>query len=72
MSAKGLKCSNNEHENITNIIAITGGTFSFYTRDDAIHSDYNVIIIGGKFEISTRDDGVHAEKYLVLGEKKCR
>ena len=69
MNSKGLKCSNNENENITNIITITGGTFSFNTRDDAIHSDYNVIIIGGKFKISIGDDGVHAEKYLVLGEK---
>ena len=68
MSAKGLKCSTNEHENITNVITISGGTFVFNTRDDAIHSDYNVTITGGKFEISTGDDGVHAEKYLVLGE----
>ena len=68
MSAKGLKCSTNEHENVTNVITISGGTFVFNTRDDAIHSDYNVAITGGKFEISTGDDGVHAEKYLVLGE----
>ena len=68
MSAKGLKCSTNEHENITNVITISGGTFVLNTRDDAIHSDYNVTITGGNFEISTGDDGVHAEKYLVLGE----
>ena len=68
MSAKGLKCSTNEHENVTNVLTINGGTFVFNTRDDAIHSDYNVTITGGKFEISTGDDGVHAEKYLVLGE----
>jgi len=68
MSAKGLKCSTNEHENITNAIIISGGTFALNTRDDAIHSDYNITITGGNFEISTGDDGVHAEKYLVLGE----
>lgn len=68
MSAKGLKCSTNEHENVTNVLTINGGTFVFNTRDDAIHSDYNVTITGGKFEISTGDDGVHAEKYLILGE----
>ena len=71
MSAKGLKCSTNEHENITNVITISGGTFVFNTRDDAIHSDYNVTITGGNFQISTGDDGVHAEKYLLLGEKNA-
>ena len=71
MSAKGLKCSTNEHENITNVITISGGTFVFNTRDDAIHSDYNVTITGGNFQISTGDDGVHAEKYLILGEKNA-
>ena len=68
MSAKGLKCSTNDHENVTNVLTISGGTFALNTRDDAIHSDYNVTITGGKFEISSGDDGVHAEKYLVLGE----
>jgi hypothetical protein len=68
MSAKGLKCSTNEHENIENTITITGGSFTLNTRDDAIHSDYNITITGGIFDISTGDDGVHAEKYLVLGE----
>lgn len=68
MSAKGIKCSTNEHENIENIITITGGTFTLNTRDDSIHSDYNITITGGTFEISTGDDGVHAEQYLVLGK----
>ena len=68
MSAKGLKCSTNEHENVTNVIEITGGKFILNTRDDAIHSDYNITIKGGIFEISTGDDGVHAEKFLILGE----
>ena len=68
MSAKGIKCSTNEHENIDNIITITGGTFTLNTRDDAIHSDYNITITGGTFDISTGDDGVHADQYLVLGK----
>ena len=68
MSAKGIKCSTNEHENIENIIKITGGTFTLNTKDDAIHSDYNISITGGAFDINTGDDGVHAEKYLVLGQ----
>ena len=68
MSAKGIKCSTNEHENIENIITITGGTFTLNTRDDAIHSDYNITITGGTFDISTGDDGVHADQYLVLGK----
>ena len=68
MSAKGIKCSTNEHENIDNIITITGGTFTLNTRDDAIHSDYNITITGGTFDISTGDDGVHADHYLVLGK----
>ena len=68
MSAKGLKCSTNEHENVTNVIEITGGKFILNTRDDAIHSDYNITIKGGTFDISTGDDGVHAEKFLILGE----
>ena len=68
MSAKGLKCSTNEHENVANVIEITGGKFILNTRDDAIHSDYNITIKGGTFEISTGDDGVHAEKFLILGE----
>ena len=40
MSAKGLKSSTNEHENIENNIIITGGTFKLNTRDDSIHSDF--------------------------------
>lgn len=68
MSAKGLKCSTDEHENVENILTINGGTFKLDTRDDAIHSDYNITITGGSFEISTGDDGVHAEQYLILGK----
>ena len=44
MGVKGTKHSNNEHENIKNIITITGGIFTLNTRDDPMHSDYNITI----------------------------
>ena len=69
MSAKGLKCSTNEHENVTNELIINGGEFHLNTSDDAIHSDYNITITKGKFEIISGDDAVHADQYLALGEK---
>ena len=69
MSAKGLKCSTNEHTNVTNELNINGGEFHLNTSDDAIHSDYNITITKGAFEIITKDDGIHADQYLVLGEK---
>ena len=70
MSAKGLKCSTNEHTNVTNELIINGGEFHLNTSDDAVHSDYNITITKGTFEIITKDDGVHADQYLVLGEKE--
>ena len=70
-SAKGLKCSTNEHENVENILIIKGGTFTLDTADDAIHSDYNLTIEGGNFDISSGDDGVHADQYLILGKKNA-
>ena len=70
MSAKGLKCSTNEHENVTNELIINGGEFHLNTSDDAIHSDYNITITKGKFEIISGDDAVHADQFLVLGQKE--
>ena len=67
-SAKGLKCSTDEHENIENILIINGGEFVLDTADDSIHSDFNLTITGGTFEISSGDDGVHADQYLELGK----
>ena len=58
-SAKGLKCSTDEHENVENILIINGGDFVLDTADDSIHSDFNLTITGGTFEISSGDDGVH-------------
>ena len=69
MSAKGLKCSTNEHENVTNQLIINGGEFHLDTTDDSVHSDYNVTITKGIFDIKSGDDAVHADQYLILGEK---
>ena len=70
-SAKGLKCSTNEHENVENTLTINGGTFFLDTADDSIHSDFNLTINGGTFEISSGDDGVHADQYLILGKQNA-
>ena len=69
MSAKGLKCSTNEHENVTNELNINGGEFHLDTSDDSVHSDYNITITKGIFEIKSGDDAIHADQYLILGEK---
>ena len=70
-SAKGIKCSTNEHENVENVLIINGGNFVLDTADDSIHSDFNLTITGGKFEISSGDDGVHADQYLILGKQNA-
>ena len=70
-SAKGIKCSTNEHENVENVLIINGGNFVLDTADDAVHSDFNLTIIAGTFEISSGDDGVHADQYLELGKLKA-
>ena len=51
-SAKGIKCSTNEHENVENVLIINGGNFVLDTADDAVHSDFNLTIIAGSFDIS--------------------
>jgi len=70
-SAKGLKCSTNEHENVENKLIINGGNFVLDTADDSIHSDGNLTITGGTFEIKSGDDGVHADQYLILGKQNA-
>ena len=65
-SAKGIKVSTNETNEISMII--TGGTFNLNTADDSVHSDGNITITGGTFQISTQDDAVHADQYLILGK----
>ena len=69
MSCKGLKASasDDETDDASNTITITGGTFVLNTADDAIHSDAYIEITGGKFTIQTGDDGAHADTSLILG-----
>ena len=69
MSCKGLKASasDDDTEDATNTITITGGSFTLNTADDAIHSDGYVVITGGTFDIYAGDDGVHADTSLTLG-----
>lgn len=57
-SAKGIKAGAN--------VSITGGTFTFDTSDDAIHSNTSVTIDGGVFNIASGDDGIHADATLAL------
>ncbi len=69
MSCKGLKASGDDDdtEEATNTITISGGTFNLDTADDAVHSDAYAVITGGTFYIYTGDDGVHADTSLNLG-----
>ena len=71
MSCKGIKASATDEdvENATNLIEISGGTFKINTPDDAIHSDGTVEVTGGTFEISTGDDAIHADTTLNLGSE---
>lgn len=59
-SQKGLKCE------LT--LTLDGGTFTFDTADDAIHSNDGMIINDGKIEIATGDDGIHAENALIIND----
>ena len=68
-SAKGIKSSTSEHENVENILIINGGNFFLDTADDSIHSDFNLTITGGIFDINSGDDGIHADQYLILGKE---
>lgn len=69
MSAKGVKASTSDEdtENATNLMTISGGTFVLNTRDDAVHCDGTIEITGGTFNIKSGDDGVHADTRLTLG-----
>lgn len=71
MSCKGLKASasDDEAEDATNTITISGGAFKLNTADDAVHSDGYIVITGGTFDIYTGDDGVHADTSLTLGSE---
>ena len=58
LSAKGIK-------GIINTI-IDGGTFTFSTADDALHSNKSLVINGGSFTITSGDDGMHSDSMLVI------
>ena len=59
-STKGIKASGN--------IFLKGGSYTFDTADDSIHSNSSITIDGGVYTISTGDDGVHAEEALVAND----
>ena len=69
MSCKGLKASasDDDTDDATNTITISGGSFTLNTADDAVHSDGYIVITGGTFDIYSGDDGVHADTSLTLG-----
>lgn len=57
-SAKALKS--------TADMAISGGTFTIDSLDDAVHSNAKVTIGGGKWTIASGDDGIHADTALTV------
>ena len=57
-SAKGLKADG--------ILTIDDGTFRIDSRDDALHSNADVIINGGSFDIRSGDDAVHADRTVTV------
>ena len=63
-SAKGIKSS-------AGTVAISGGTFTLNTADDAIHSNGDVTLTGGTYNIKTGDDGIHADYNVTLGTKNA-
>lgn len=58
LSTKGLKAESQ--------LKISGGTFTFDTLDDSLHSNKAIEISGGNFMIETGDDGVHADQQLIV------
>ena len=57
-SYKGLKAGTE--------LAISGGTFSVDSADDAVHSNGTLTVGGGNFVISTGDDAFHADGALTI------
>lgn len=57
-SAKALKAAS--------VIAVTGGTFTIDSADDAVHSNNSVLISGGEMSIQSGDDGAHADASLTI------
>ena len=71
MSAKGIKAAKTDEqtEDATNTINITGGTIYIDSSDDAIHSDAYVNITRGTVTALSGDDGIHADTKLVIGSQ---
>ena len=49
-------------------IAITGGTFTIDSADDALHTNGYLSISGGTFHIASGDDGIHADSSLDISD----
>ena len=47
-------------------LAISGGTFTIDSADDAIHSNDTITISGGDMTITSGDDGVHADSSITI------
>ena len=57
-SAKGIKAEVD--------ITIQGGTFTFDTSDDTIHTNNSITINDGNMMISSGDDGIHSDTLLTI------
>lgn len=57
-SAKGLKAGMD--------IAITGGTITIDSADDAIHSNGSLTLSGGELLLTSGDDGLHSDATLTI------
>lgn len=59
-SIKGIKAAK--------AITINGGTFTFDTEDDALHSNTDLVINKGTLNIASGDDGMHADSNLTISD----
>lgn len=61
LSSKGIK---------GNAVAISGGSFNIDSKDDAIHSNGDIVISGGDITANTDDDGIHADSTVTVSGGK--
>ncbi|WP_409340619.1 carbohydrate-binding domain-containing protein [Paenibacillus sp. MBLB4367] len=57
-SAKALKA--------TTTVAVSAGTFSIDSSDDAVHSNGSIVLSGGEMKIVSGDDGLHADASIEI------
>ncbi len=57
-STKGIKAGGD--------LLLNGGTYTFDTADDSIHSNSNITVNGGTYTMNAGDDGIHADDALVI------